>query len=351
MLSTDAVPIDLLDLHLRDDRGAPFANPRTHFGWDEKLGVFATLTPEASRAAFASTDWHALEFNTIYERLSDRLNVAFTHSVLALSHLPLSAEGDRHRSLRRALAAHLSSRTVALQERIPELIASHLDALHHRDSVELMAEFVIPVVDQVNELLCDAPAPDVAISVSRIFDSLIGVRSRQRIEDGLRAICDEVTQRGNADEEALGRAMVLHILGGDSLGGTLGESLAATLMTHKGWVLSDIDFGETFTATSVPYIERRAVIDTHLCGRDFAKDSRLRVYLLQFLHSADHADAAGLFGHGRHLCLGKRVSNIVWRELARQLGGINRTVTDVAYKVRPSDYIFAYPEAVRVSLQ
>ncbi len=351
MLSTDALPIDLLDLHLRDDKAGPFASPNAHFGWDEKLGVFATLTPEASRAAFASTDWHALEFNTIYERLSARLNLAFSNSVLALSHLPLSAEGERHRSLRRALAAHLSSRTAVLQERIPALIAHTLAPLHHGDSVELMAEVVIPLVNQVNELLCDASAPDVDISVSRIFDSLIGVRSRQKIEAGLEAICQEVSQHGEGDEQALGRAMVLHILGGDSLGGTLGESLAATLNKHEGWTISDIDFGDSFTATSVPYIERRAVADTTLCGREFAKDSRLRVYLLQFLYSADHADAAGLFGHGRHLCLGKRVSNIVWRELVVQLGGINRTVTNVAYKVRPSDYIFAYPEAVRVSLR
>ncbi|MEO1248721.1 MAG: hypothetical protein AAFW76_02660, partial [Pseudomonadota bacterium] len=181
--------------------------------------------------------------------------------------------------------------------------------------------------------------------------SLIGVRSRQKIEAGLQAISEEVTQRGDDDEEALGRAMVLHILGGDSLGGTLGESLAATLTEHVGQTLSNTDFGDNFTATSVPYIERRAVTDTQLCGRDFPKDSRLRVYLLQFLHSADHADAAGLFGHGRHLCLGKRVSNIVWRELVQQLGGVNRTLTDVAYKVRPSDYIFAYPETLRVSLR
>ncbi|MEO1249218.1 MAG: hypothetical protein AAFW76_05195, partial [Pseudomonadota bacterium] len=166
----DTVPVDLLDLHLRDDKGAPFANPTAHFGWDEKLGVFATLTPEASRAAFASTDWHALEFNTIYERLSARLNLEFTSSVLALSHLPLSAEGERHRSLRRALAAHLSSRTATLQETIPALIAKHLAPVHQNDSVELMAEFVIPLVNDVNELLCDAPAPDVDISVSRIFD-------------------------------------------------------------------------------------------------------------------------------------------------------------------------------------
>lgn len=351
MAHAAAVPVDLLDLHLRQDKMSPFITPAAEIGWDEKLGVFATLTARASREAFASECWHAVRYGSVVETLSDRLNIVFDDSKLALDHLPLAAEGDRHRELRRTFAQHLSSRTVALSGVIDEFVAERVQLLARKDEVDLMADLVVPLVDQVNFFLSDAPAVDGEFSISRIFDALIGVRSRQKIEQSLKAMHSDMAGRGLDQDDVVGRAMVLHVLSGDSLAGTIGNSLQAILAANEGRALSEIEFPEGFVDTSVPYIERCAQADTVLCGHAFQRDSRIRVYLLPFLTGEGDVDPVGIFGHGRHVCLGKRISIIVWRSLIGQLGAIDRIVSAVTCKPRAPDYVFSFPATLTVSLR
>ena len=41
--------LDLIDLHVSDTRRQTFASAKADFAYDEKLGLYATLTAEAGR--------------------------------------------------------------------------------------------------------------------------------------------------------------------------------------------------------------------------------------------------------------------------------------------------------------
>ncbi|MGE0846732.1 MAG: hypothetical protein AB7L41_10700 [Flavobacteriaceae bacterium] len=340
--------MDLIELHTDEERSAAtFARPEGHFAHDPRIHCWATLTPEASTAIFRSMDWLAPDYRGVYEKMEKRFSLDFTNSKDVISSTPLVNEGEAHQEHRRVIARHMAERLKAIEQALPALIARFTEPVREKARVELMSECILPFVDAINMYLCGVAVPDNEITVSRIFDPLASIGARRSIEAGLQKIADEAARSGVTSPHD---AMLYHALGVDTLSSSIGQTLYAALKGLPPTLLPEVAFPDDFVGTGVPFVQRRAVRDNTVLGHDFKEGELIRVYLLSYLYSEEGADPDKVFGTGRHLCVGRKLSQVVWRDLARGLNRIERTVSLERHALRQADYLFAYPQTLEIAL-
>ncbi|PWW03638.1 hypothetical protein DFR52_101323 [Hoeflea marina] len=340
--------LQLVGLHHSPERRSQvFARPDSHFGFDPAMRCYATLTPEASLAIQQSEDWLAPDLTAFVERLVERLNLDLSVTVEVLGQVPLLHEGARHRELRRDLAGAISSRLPIVQREMPAWVSRLLEPMRHRDSFDLVSELSIPLIAAISRTLDGGITPPTEVAVSRLVDQLLGVGTRRSIETALKAMKAGIV--GQSETEAI-RALVLNVLGTDTLGGSLSATLHDCLPKQTPAGFAEISWPTEFTSTSIPYVARVAGRDCEVLGTSFSKGDNLHLYFLPFSDTEGHRDLGKLFGYGRHACIGKRLSLMVWNEVTRQLGLIDRKVVVTDYRLRPADYLFVYPEKLEIAL-
>ena len=151
-------------------------------------------------------------------------------------------------------------------------------------------------------------------------------------------------------ESEIGRALAIQALGRDTLSGSIGESLYAILGANSGRRLSEIGYPQDYLETATTHVSRDAARDTQVLGTRFAAGARVRVYFQPYVYNRDCAERDGIFGTGKHVCLGKKLSRALWQEIVGHLSGLDRAVTLIDYEQRPSDFVFAHPERLEVAL-
>lgn len=340
--------LQLVGLHHSPERRKQvFSQPDSHFGFDPALQSFATLTPEAALAVLQSESFHAPDFAGFIEGLRSRLKLELPLTVATLRNVPLANEGEIHRILRRDLATLIAGRMPAIQTALPGLVAELLRPIHDLDRVDLVASLTVPLVAAINEILCGTAAPVGEITVSRLLDQLLAVTARKKLEAGLQSISENL--KDSSSTEVM-HAMVLNVLGADTLAGAMAATLEASLPHDTPMKLADIAFPAELTQTSIPYVGRIAREDTELLGQSFSKGMNLHVYFLPFTDNEKSRDLSKIFGAGRHACIGKRLSLLVWSEITRQLNGIDRRAIITNYRLRQPDYLFVFPETLEMEL-
>ena len=205
----------------------------------------------------------------------------------------------------------------------------------------------MPLVAWLNARLVGTTHRDDENSLSRIFDRLISIGARSRIEEGL---CNIARAMAGANSDDILSAMSLNVLGTDTLAGTLAVSLHDEIAASPPRLLSEIEFSRSPASTSVPFVGRVAAADIEVLGTSFRAGDAIRVYLLPFADNAAEADAVKLFGAGRHVCIGKRLSQIVWAEMTARLGEVQRRARVVDFRLRCPDYLFVFPNRLEVEL-
>lgn len=273
--------------------------------------------------------------------LSARTGLDFSTTVFALRALPLAADRSRHAPLRRALAAMMAQRLPVLRARMPALVAARLGVLAGPGDIDMMGEVVVPLVgDVLSDLSGVALGPGECDLVSRLFSEILGPARRVRLEGELRLLRARIeTTFPDASEEDIGQRMALVILGRDALIGTLARSLEA--LFREGRPFGALDWPDAPPRTGVPFIDRVAVAEGRLGGRDLHPGDSLRAALQ--LHETGIGDVLGFFGAGAHLCLGRTPALDLWREIGRHLGTLPGRPEVTAFVLRKDD-VFAYPE-------
>lgn len=346
--------MNLLRLHTDPQRRDFFANPGTHFVYDEKLRLWGAVTREATRAVLRSKDWIAPDFASLYESLTERLGHDFSLIRSALKHTPLANNGDVHRKLRRRMALHINTVLPAMEDDIPGMVSNAFAPFQSADRVEMMDDCVNPLVREIITRISGVTPPRSGMTPSRALDALLGMGKRLEIEEGFRAVRDAA--QADADDEtalnddALGFIFALHILARDTMTGSIGESLHTVLSGNDGAQLCAINWPADFIETSVSYVERCAMQDTTTLSISFPKDTRMRTYFPPCTSCEMKEEPDLLFGAGAHVCLGKRLARTVWTEIARYLSTIERQAHVRDYSMRAGDFVFAHPDRFTVEL-
>jgi hypothetical protein len=81
-----------------------------------------------------------------------------------------------------------------------------------------------------------------------------------------------------------------------------------------------------------------------------AKDQKVRLVIDATSQQIAGEEADLFFGKGRHLCIGKPMTLIIWRSLAREANALSLRYTLGEMKFRSGDYAFNYPEYAWISL-
>ena len=201
--------------------------------------------------------------------------------------------------------------------------------------------------------LIGAPVPDVAAerpSVSQLFDRSLALNRRKRLQGSIARLSEAfANERGLTIPTEYAAALI--ILGHDWFLSSIGASLVAVLedsTTERR--LCDLTYSDILPRTGVPYVERVARKDCAINGLNLSAGDRVRLFVDACPARGSAASEAPFFGKGRHLCLGKDLSQFAWRILIRELARVPFRVRIIETRVRPNDYVFNMYEWIEVSI-
>ena len=185
---------------------------------------------------------------------------------------------------------------------------------------------------------------------SQVFDRTRSLNRRKKLNQNLAKLISAFAQKRDLLSTSPEIAAAMNIVGQDAFVGTIVLSLWETLARNPGARLCDVAFSPNLPSTGVPYVERVALEDAVVNGMSVKKAQRIRLFLDATAQHVSGEDANLLFGKGRHTCLGKPMTLVVWRALVAAAATISARFTPGDFKMREGDYVFSYPERAILKL-
>ncbi len=310
------------------------------------------VNPAHMAEVLASHAFHVADAAEDYRQISRRTGQRFPTVIAALDQIPLAKEGQAHRDLRDAMAQVIAAKAKKIGPRLEfDLKRLFGDLIVAGRRIDLVADVALPTyASAFSELLDLEPSLVREGAESEVFDRLISLNRRKRLEANMVATLERLKPAAGLGTFSPEFALAITILGRDALVGSLSVALWYEFARNAGRRLDEIDFGPTLGATGVPVIERLAVEDTHISGVPIAKGTRVRLFFDATSRQNAGADAGLLFGKGRHLCLGKPIALVAWRMVTTLLNRSDLRVEPSSFAFRKGDFIFNYPEHAYVEL-
>jgi cytochrome P450 len=314
--------------------------------WDTDLNCWCVFSPKLIADISRRIEFHVVNYPNAVQTIMDRtgINLSATRSVF--DEIPLAHEGETHATLRRKMAHVITDyeelAVASFRRKLDELAS---DIFSPNKTVDLVDDFFAPLFDSlVTKLIGTAVSREVAPeSISQIFDKTLSLNRRLSIEKQLRALVENMEDNHNALHVAPRAAVALMVLGNDALIGSLSCSLHAILNINSGVEFCQIDWPQLIPFTGVPYIERIAMESLIFGAHHIRKGDRVRLYFDACSKLVDSPEEILYFGTGRHACLGRRMSQRVWKVLVDNLRQkkIRGCVDNFGF--RSNDYVFNYP--------
>lgn len=323
------------------------------FSFDEHLNVMCVYDKGLIATILRSEDFRINPFADLYRTIAERTGIDFQASIDTLDHIPFSKEADEHRRLRgemtRIVSADSREHIAGIEAFIGDLVARIFVAGNEVDLVEQLAR---PVFHELFSrwMKVDEREFVTASNFSQVFDGVMSLNRRKTVNANLRDLKCAFAARADEVPTTPDFAVAMNVLGNDALIGSLALSLWHMLEQHQGARLSEIEFPANLNATAVPFIERIANREVEVNGMKVAKDQKVRLVIDATSRHISGDEADLLFGKGRHLCVGKPMTLVVWRSLTTAIGAIPLRFTLGDKKIRTGDYAFTYPEFAWISL-
>jgi cytochrome P450 len=294
-----------------------------------------------------SRDFRVVDYAWHYDAIAKRTGLDFDASIKAMAAMPLANEDNAHRQLRsrsaRAISASWHEATDDLREYIGERVRL---TFARPGEIELVGDLCFPIFSHLYAFWSGL-ALDEEPGVSQVFCGRMSLNRRRQVDDrlaGLDAALHRSATRIPGDV-----ALSFAILASDALVGSLALSLWDAFSTREGQRITNIRFPEALPASAVPYVDRIAGSDIELRGVAFVKGQRVRLMLGDA--EPDPNGARDLFfGAGRHLCLGKPMTEMIWTCLVRSLSRVQLRLTPQSLVMRRPDHVFRYPQSATVRL-
>lgn len=342
----------MLTLHQKADRSRTYLS-RKPFWFDSDLDCYCVVDKDMIATIFRSDKFRVVAYPDVYRSISERTSVDFEASIRALEHVPLALEGSDHSKMRGEFASVLDHNTRATMEYIERFAAGVvIDVFRDRTEIDLMAQIAKPIVSRLFSVWLNVDDEQTVQNrgVSQLFDKEMSLSRRRKLNDNVKGMLCAYSENRSALPTTPEIAIAMNIVGKDALLGSLALSLWDTLSAHQGKRLNEISFPHRLPSTGVPFTMRVALEDQEVGRLNVKRGDLVRLYMDATAMHVSGEEADLLFGRGRHLCLGKPITLIIWRALARTLEIIPLRFTLNDIKLRDGDYAFRYPEYARVSI-
>lgn len=342
----------MLKPHQQPDRGERYRS-LSPFSFDEHLNVLCVYDAELISAIFRSEDFRTNAFADHYRMISKRTGIDFQASIDTLDHVPFSKEGEEHRRLRsemtKIVSADSREHIAGMEAFVGELVSKLFVA---GNELELTQQLARPVFYELFSRWLKADEREFLkeSNISQVFDGAMSLNRRKKVNQNLYELRCAFAERADRVPTTPDIAVAMNVLGNDALMGSLVLSLWHILEQNPDARLSDIEFPPNLTATGVPFIERVANRDIEIGEMKVAKDQKVRLMIDATSRQISGEETDLFFGKGRHLCIGKPMTLVVWRSFTKAVNALPLRFTLGEMKFRDGDYAFNYPECARISL-
>jgi len=336
-------------LHRSSDK-LKFYNSADPLFWSDELNCWITCDPSTIIFILKSNDFEVINYKKETVRLAHGLGADLFATANILGSIPLTQEGDSHAALRKQMAVELNQKSAAGPRELDCFAQAKIsEKFDKNEKFDIASEIFAPFVAMLTSELSGICAAHFNgdVSLSQVFDKCLSVNRRKLLNNVIDKMYTSAVQGSAADKASMRVAMM--ILGTDTLLGSIGESFIYSISTNPKKSMSEINWSEKLPITGVPYVERIANKSTVVSRIDVLKDQRVRVYLDAFRsEGSDYEDL--YFGAGRHVCLGRAVSQQAWQMLTSKFKKIGKNVSILQVRYRTSDYVFNCPISIEVSV-
>jgi cytochrome P450 len=350
LLPSAREPTFMLTLHQQPGR-ADIYRAKRPFWVDENLHCMCVVDPQIVEAVFRSDKFNVIFFADQYRYITEHTPLDFGATIVALDHVPLANEGERHKQTRSEIATVIGADARQTMKLMEDFVATLTERLFRAgNEIDLVEEFATPIVMRLFSLWLGVDHNKLVDehTFSQVFDMKMSLNRRKKVNRNVESLRRAFAERRDQISTSPEFATAMNILGNDALKGSLSLSLWEVFSRNPGGRLDKIVYPESMPSTGVPYIERVAKDDVEIAGMRVEKGQRVRLYTDATSFHVTGEDRDLLFGKGKHVCLGKPMSLAIWRSLTVALGSIPLRFTLGGMKLRDGDYAFSYVEQARI---
>jgi hypothetical protein len=314
--------------------------------WDTDLDCWCVFSPKMIADISKRIEFHVVNYPHAAQTIMDRIGIDLSLTRSVFDEIPLANEGDTRATLPRKMAhviadyedLAVNSLQLKLDELTPKIFTPN-------KTFDLVDDFFAPLFDSLVTKLTGTTisrefAPE---SISQIFDRMLSLNRRMSIERQLRALVEYLDDKHNDLNVEPRVAVALMVLGKDALIGSLSCSLHAVLNVNSGVEFCKIEWPQLIPFTGVPYIERIAMDSQTFGAHHIRKGDRVRLYFDACSKLVGSPEEILYFGTGKHTCLGRKMSQRVWKALVDNLRKKQIRAHVDKFGFRSNDYVFNYP--------
>ena len=283
-----------------------------------------------------------------YRELVARTGLDFSASIRLMEYLPVFIDGEHHVRIRKAMARRVSQTQKCQYASCAEALASVIHRFADESEVELVEDFAQPIWRAISASIMPRTPETLRLidDIPNLFSPILSIKRRFEINQRIEAF-----QRNTGEEEEDELILLcLTTLEMRPFVGTLSLSIYDLVGSNAGKSFAEVEWPETFPVSSLRYVDRIALCDVSVGGRHFSAGERVRCFTQHVKYSREE-NAGSLFGFGSHTCLGKSVSERVWKLVTATLSKLSHRPTSGRLSISKHNDPFYMPNEAWISLR
>lgn len=340
----------MLTVHRQPDRQRVYR--RLHPFWrDKQLNCLCVFDRDLISAIFRSDKFRVMPYAESYRDITARTSIDFVSIIAALDQIPLANEGETHRKLRAEFASVMAGQGRRAVKPMEDYVTALAQGTFTAGSEVDLTGFAQQIYNHLFSLWLGTEQDSIVgdQDFSQVFDRTRSLNRRKKLNQNLAKLIEAFAGKRDVLSTSPEIAVAMNVVGKDAFIGSIVLSLWETLVRSPGMRLRDLAFPQSLPSTGVPYIERLALDDVVIGEMSVKRGERIRLFLDATALHVSGEETNLLFGAGRHLCLGKPMSLVIWRALTAAAGRISARYTPIDLRMREGDYVFSYPERAVVA--
>lgn len=304
---------------------------------------------EDARKIISKREFHAYNIAEKYIELSARTGINFNAAIQLLQHLPIFLSENEHKYQRRALAEIYASSRVQQQKNVDKALAKINESIQQCEGdLDVLSEISFPIWDAVISALSNHFALDAQLisALPELFFPNLSLRLRKDLNDRLQNELNKITDK---EHEYYLQTIAVLTLGARPLVHSLALSIHKIAKQNAQRTLCSIEYPKTYGDSSLRFIDRIASQDVQINGITRSHGERFRCISFDEAY-ADEDNAKYVFGAGGHLCLGRPISEYIWKELVEVLQSYKKVISPGDIKVTKREP-FLVVEVCKVNLR
>jgi hypothetical protein len=278
----------------------------------------------------------------LLRELRSRHPLQLEHLQQTLDILPPFLEGAPHARIRKLLGQYLSVKRPEIEAELPDVISTLLGRLDRTGTTDFIPDLLVPLTRNGRDLTDQI----MEIKLTRIFEAGHSASSLQKLDQMLGRVFDFLDAKDEEDNDFICLLCSI-VFGIDNIISTLAENIASAFQTSNGTSPAELPQFPVELMLSATY--RRPVKTTEVAGHEVQPSTLVRIHIEPFGYSSDKALNAGLFGVGRHACIGKQLSLDIWKHLAVQFNARAFIGRITEYHCEPT-HSFNFVKTLKVDL-